>query len=72
MSKVVTPLVVELVYDRDCPHVALARSMIRAALSDVGTEINWTIRDGLVILTTTPQFAAWTITAPTILIKSVH
>lgn len=42
MSKVVTPLVVELVYDRDCPHVALARSMIRAALSDVGTEINWT------------------------------
>ncbi|HJP85728.1 MAG TPA: hypothetical protein VJ852_07040 [Gemmatimonadaceae bacterium] len=42
MTDVNKPLRVELVYDRDCPHVALARSMIRAALSDVGTEISWT------------------------------
>jgi len=42
MIKVNQPPLIELVFDSDCPHVALARSMIRAALSEVGTEIGWT------------------------------
>lgn len=36
------PLTVELVYDRDCPNVERARSMIRAALREVGAEPVWT------------------------------
>jgi len=33
---------VELVYDRDCPNVDRARSMLRAALGSVGAEPTWT------------------------------
>jgi hypothetical protein len=33
---------VELVYDRDCPNVDRARSMIRAALIELGAEVSWT------------------------------
>lgn len=37
-----TKPLVELVYDRDCPNVERARSMIRAALHEVGAEPAWT------------------------------
>jgi mercuric ion transport protein len=33
---------VELIYDRDCPNVERARTMIRQALEDVGAEVRWT------------------------------
>ena len=36
------PLTIELVYDRDCPHVERARGMIRAALDAVGLAPDWT------------------------------
>jgi len=36
------PLTVELVYDRDCPNVERARTMIRAALQEVGADPTWT------------------------------
>lgn len=41
-------VVIELVYDRDCPNVDRARAMIRTALSEVGVEATWTEwdRDG--------------------------
>jgi hypothetical protein len=32
---------VELVFDRDCPNVGLARDMIRAALGEVGASAVW-------------------------------
>ena len=32
---------VDLVYDRDCPHIDEARATIRAALEAVGSEIDW-------------------------------
>ena len=32
---------IDLVYDRDCPNVARARAMIRAALQEVGVELFW-------------------------------
>lgn len=34
-------LVLELVYDRDCPNVPSARAMITAALLEVGAEPKW-------------------------------
>ena len=34
-------LLVELVYDRDCPNVDRARAMIRAALDEVGADPQW-------------------------------
>lgn len=36
-----TSLQVDLVYDRDCPHIDEARATIRAALEAVGSEIDW-------------------------------
>lgn len=36
------PLMVELVYDVDCPNVELARAMIRAALRELGADPVWT------------------------------
>jgi len=35
-------LLIELVYDVDCPNVDRARAMIGAALSAVGAELRWT------------------------------
>lgn len=35
------PLRVDLVYDRDCPNVERARSMIRRALVEVGAAVSW-------------------------------
>jgi mercuric ion transport protein len=32
---------VELVFDRDCPNVARARAVIRAALGEVGADAVW-------------------------------
>lgn len=37
-----TPLTIELVFDRDCPHVEHARAMIRAAMQEVGVPAVWT------------------------------
>ena len=36
-----TSVQVDLVYDRDCPHIDEARATIRAALEAVGSEIDW-------------------------------
>ena len=36
------PVTVELVYDRDCQNVQRARTMIRAALREVGADPVWT------------------------------
>jgi hypothetical protein len=36
-----SPLI-ELIYDSDCPHIDLARSMIRSALEQIGQEATWT------------------------------
>ena len=33
---------VDLIYDRDCPNVEQARSMIRTALSELGATLHWT------------------------------
>jgi mercuric ion transport protein len=42
MRRTASALRVELVYDRDCPNIERARAMIRAALSEVGADIQWT------------------------------
>jgi len=36
------PLTVELVYDHDCPNIERARTVIRAALQEVGADPTWT------------------------------
>lgn len=41
MIQPMTSVQVELVYDRDCPHVDEARATIRAALEAAGSEIDW-------------------------------
>jgi mercuric ion transport protein len=41
MQRLNSPVRVELVYDRDCPNVDRARSMIHAALGRVGAEATW-------------------------------
>ena len=42
MQHVSNGLRIELVYDRGCPNVERARTMIRAALAEVGAEMEWT------------------------------
>jgi len=36
-----TSVQVDLVYDRDCPHIEEARATIRAALAALGSETDW-------------------------------
>jgi mercuric ion transport protein len=60
------PLVVELVYDRDCPNVERAREMIRAALHEVGADPVWTEwdRESIETPTNRRQFGS-----PTVLVN---